>query len=38
MKRKEVYSKLADSISDSYLLAVWSKIKLSEELNEEQVR
>jgi len=35
MKRKQVYSKVTgDSISDDYLILVWSKMKLSESLKE----
>jgi hypothetical protein len=40
MKRKEVYEKVIGNgeINSEYLIAVWSKLKLGEELNEERIR
>lgn len=40
MKRKEVYDKIIGNsqINNDYLIAVWSKIKLAEDLNEERIR
>lgn len=40
MRRKEVYEKLTggQEINQEYLLAVWSKVKIGEELTEERIR
>jgi hypothetical protein len=40
MKRKEIGEKLIGNspINNDYLLAVWSKVKLDQALNEERVR
>lgn len=40
MRRKEVSEKVIGNseVSNSYLIGVWSKVKLGEELNEERIR